>query len=108
MPDNIQNNTVEKPDISLIKQVTTLVSDIKYLKEGQDNFHTEMRSRFDDLQNNYSGRLDRYEARTKSLEDWKIVQSEKVKDIKVYINFIIGLGLIILGLIVYHLTGYHL
>ena len=83
----------------------TLMEQVKNLTKSQNDFHTEMRARFDDLQNNYSGRLDRNEARIKVLEDWKITQSEKVKNTKIYLNFLIGLGLIILAILIFHLTG---
>lgn len=107
MSDQINNNSSE-PDINLIKQVTTLVSDVKYLKEGQDNFHQEMRRTFDDLKNNYSGRLDRYEARLKIIDDWKIVQIQKVADNKKYMQFLIAGMILLLGILIWHLTGYHI
>ena len=86
----------------------TLIADVKSLTKSQAEFHIEMRNRFDDLQNNYSGRLDRNEARIKVLEDWKIAQSEKAKDNKRYLQFLIAGMILLLGIILWHLTGYHI
>jgi hypothetical protein len=55
--------TTDHESILLLRQ------DIKNLKESQDTFHRDMKISMDDLKNNYSGRLDAVEARTKKLED---------------------------------------
>jgi RNAse (barnase) inhibitor barstar len=65
--DNIQNNT-NMQDINLIKQVTTLVVEVKNLKDSQDNFHREVKESFKELQSNYSSKLDNHETRITALE----------------------------------------
>ena len=101
----MDQNEINKSDHDILN---TLVANVGFLKEGQDKFHSEMRRSFDDLKNNYSGRLDRNEVRIKSLEDWKIVQIQTMKDNKNYINFLIGLGILLLGLLIWYITGYNL
>jgi predicted phage gp36 major capsid-like protein len=84
----------------------TIIEQVKNLTKSQMDFHAEMRRSFENLQNNYSGRLDRNEARIKVLEDDKIVIHQTLKDNKNYLNFLIGLGLLLLGVLIYHLTGF--
>ena len=40
---------------------TTLVANVKTLKESQDKFHCEMKESFRDLKNNYSDRINKLE-----------------------------------------------
>jgi hypothetical protein len=87
---------VSRQDINLIKQVTTLVADVRNIKEGQDKFHLEMKDSFKRLEDNYAGRLNIIETRLNALETSKTRQ-----------NVAMSVGIIILttltSLLTYHI-----
>lgn len=53
MSDNIEN--MQNDHDNLI----TLIETVKNLQKGQDTFHAEMRKSIDDLQKNYTGKIDK-------------------------------------------------
>jgi uncharacterized protein YeeX (DUF496 family) len=97
----------------------TLMSQMKSIKEGQDNFHKETREAFADLKNNYKARLDDYENRiitleaTKQdfrakLENMRIEINEKARNNNRYTLLLTGIGILLIGLMLWHIVGYHI
>jgi hypothetical protein len=50
------------------EQILLIRQDIKNIKDGQDEFHVEMKASIKDLKDNYAVRLDTLDARTSALE----------------------------------------
>ena len=88
--------------------IITVVNEIKNLKASQDAFHKEVRENFAELKNNYQSTLNDHEKRIQNLETTRVDFREKLTNNNRYMNFIIGLGIIILAMLIYHLTGYHI
>ena len=75
MPETINNPTDHD-------NLNTLIADVRNMKEGQDDFHQEMKSRFDKLENNYSNRLTDVERELSNVDKVyaaKVVEDEKDK-----------------------------
>jgi hypothetical protein len=52
--------------------------------------------------------ITKHEERLEILEKWQATRIAQIKGDKNYLNFIVGLGIIILALVVWHLTGAHI
>jgi hypothetical protein len=59
--------------------LTTLVANVSFLKDSQDNFHREMKDSFKELKDNYADRLSRVE---RGLSDADKVYIAKVEQDK--------------------------
>lgn len=76
----------------------TIIEQVKTLNKSQYEFHVEMRRSFDELKNNWSGRLNSCEARLVKLETSKVKQNTTMG---------IGIGILtlIVSLLIYHIMG---
>ena len=97
---------METKDINLIKQVTTLVADVKNLKESQDTFHKEMKDSFKELRDNYANRLDNLEIKVQDLQITRTDFREKISSTNKYLVFLSAVGILLVGILIFHLTGY--
>jgi len=92
-----------RKDVQIISEKQT--TGFNALSKSQDDFHKEVKESFVDLKDNYSDKINKLEGRTKSLEDWRMIRLQAIKDEQLYNKFLIGLGLVIMGVLAYHLTG---
>ena len=78
--------------------LVTIIEQVKNLAQSQTSFHEEMRRSFDDLKNNYTGRLNNLDMRVAKLETSKVKQN---------VTMSIGIGLLTLltSVIIYHVMG---
>ena len=76
--------------------LVTLIANVSNLKEGQDNFHREMKESFRDLKENYTARLNDHETRLNALETSRTRQ-----------NTAMGIGIAILSILV-SIMSYHI
>ena len=89
-------------------KLITLVADVKNLSNSQTQFHKEMKDSFQDLKDNFAGRLDDLDKRTQNLEITRTDFREKLNNQVGYQRWIMALVVLLVGIMLWHIIGYHL
>jgi phage host-nuclease inhibitor protein Gam len=101
MPDNKENMPSDH-DI-----LTTLVANVGFLKESQDRFHQEMRKSLDDLQNNYTGKINQNSQDIERLFLERVAKKDfectvaKVSSLENWKNYVLGITIVVSSLSVF-------
>ena len=102
MDEKEYNNITDHEAVLLISK------DIKYIKESQENFHKEMRESFDELKNNYQGRLLDHDTRITNLESTRTDFRLKISNTDTYLKWLLIASSLLFSIMCWHILGYHL
>jgi len=102
---NDNSETMPSDHDILLDFRASMTEKVGNLKDSQDNFHTEIRKSFADLQTNYTGKIDKNSADIDRLfmervarKDFECLQSD-VEKLKGWRNIIVGgMGVIIFAI----------